>query len=237
MELIFRDDAYAVECQATVVQVEPEGVVLNRTVFYPTGGGQPGDCGVLITADGAEIAIAEAVKSEGRQDVLHKLAEGAEPPVAGTQVTAKIDWDRRYKHMRMHTTMHLLCSMVYHGVTGGQCGETKSRLDFDSGDHIYDKEELTAKLNALVTADHAVEQRWIDESELDENPDMVRTLSVQPPRGIGRIRLMAIGDGSIDLQPCGGTHVIRTGEIGKVRVSKIENKGKRNRRIHIVFDQ
>ena len=139
--------------------------------------------------------------------------------------------------MRMHTTMHLLCSMVHHGVTGGQVGAEKSRLDFDSGDHTYDKEELTAQLNALVAADHPVDSRSIDEAELDANPDMVRTLSVQPPRGAGRIRLMAVDGGEVDLQPCGGTHVARTGEIGKVRVSKIENKGKRNRRIHIVFDE
>ena len=133
--------------------------------------------------------------------------------------------------------MHLLCAMIHHGVTSGQVGAEKSRLDFDSGDHVYDKEELTEKLNGLIAEDYPVIARWIDESELDDNPEMVRTLSVQPPRGTGRIRLMAVGDGVIDLQPCGGTHVARTGEIGPVRISKIENKGKRNRRIHIVFDE
>lgn len=237
MELVFRDDAYAKECTATVVSAGPEGVVLDRTVFYPTGGGQPGDSGVLIAEDGAEIPVAEARKGEGPDDVLHKVPDGAPLPAPGSKVTARIDWERRHKHMRMHTTMHLLCSMVHHGVTGGQVGAEKSRLDFDSGDHTYDKEELTAQLNALVAADHPVTSRWIDEAELDENPDMVRTLSVQPPRGTGRIRLMAVGGGEVDLQPCGGTHVARTGEIGKVRVSKIENKGKRNRRINIVFDE
>jgi len=237
MELVFRDNPYAIECDATVVAAGPEGVVLDRTVFYPAGGGQPGDSGVLVGADGAAIPVAEAVKGEGPDDVLHRLPEGAAAPALGIKVTARIDWDRRHKHMRMHTAMHLLCAMIHHGVTGGQVGAEKSRLDFDSGDHVYDKEELTEKLNGLVAADYPVEPRWIDESELDENPDLVRTLSVQPPRGAGRIRLMAVGDGVIDLQPCGGTHVARTGEIGKVRVAKIENKGKRNRRISIVFDE
>ncbi len=241
MELVFRDDAYATECEATVISASPDGVVLDRTVFYPTGGGQPGDSGVLITADGSELSVTEARKGEGPDDVLHKVPEDAALPTVGSTVTAKIDWERRHKHMRMHTTMHLLCSMVHHGVTGGQVGAEKSRLDFDSGDHTYDKEELTTQLNALVQADHPVTSRWIEEAALDANPEMVRTLSVQPPRGAGRICLMAVGDGpdggEVDLQPCGGTHVAHTGEIGKVRVSKIENKGKRNRRIHIVFDK
>jgi misacylated tRNA(Ala) deacylase len=236
MELVFRDNAYAADCQATVVSAGPEGVVLDRTVFYPTGGGQPGDSGALVAEDGTEITVTAARKGDGPDGVLHTIPEGATLPAVGSTVTAKIDWQRRHKHMRMHTTMHLLCSMIHHGVTGGQVGAEKSRLDFDSGDHTYDKEELTAQLNALVEADHPVTQSWIDEAELDANPDMVRTLSVQPPRGAGRIRLMAVGDG-VDLQPCGGTHVARTGEIGKVRISKIENKGKRNRRIHIVFDE
>lgn len=237
MELVFREDPYAKECEATVVSAGPEGVVLDRTVFYPTGGGQPGDSGVLVAADGTETPVAEARKGEGPDDVIHQVAEGAPLPAPGAKVTARIDWERRYKHMRMHTAMHLLCSMVHHGVTGGAVGAEKSRLDFDSGEHTYDKAELTDQLNALIAADHPVESRWIDESELDANPDMVRTLSVQPPRAAGRIRLMAVGGGDIDLQPCGGTHVAHTGEIGKVRVSKIENKGKRNRRINIVFDE
>ncbi len=237
MELVFRENPYAAECEATVVAAGPDGVVLNRTVFYPTGGGQPGDSGVLIAADGSETTVTEAVKGSGADNILHKVADGAPLPAVGSTVTARIDWPRRHKHMRMHTTMHLLCSMIHHGVTGGQVGAEKSRLDFDSGDHVYDKEELTEKLNGLIAADYPVEQRWIEETELDENPEMVRTLSVQPPRGTGRIRLMAVGDGAIDLQPCGGTHVARTGEIGKVRIAKIENKGKRNRRINIVFDE
>jgi len=237
MELVFRDDAYATECQATVVSAGPDGVVLDRTVFYPTGGGQPGDSGVLIGPDGGEIAVVEAIKGAGPEDVLHRVAEGAALPVVGSTVTAKIDWVRRHKHMRMHTSMHLLCAMIHHGVTGGQVGAEKSRLDFDSGDHAYDKEELTEKLNGLIAEDYPVVPRWIEESELDENQDLVRTLSVQPPRGTGRIRLMAVGDGVIDLQPCGGTHVARTGEIGRVRIAKIENKGKLNRRINIVFDE
>ena len=237
MELVFRDDAYAKECEATVLAVSASGIELDRTVFYPTGGGQPGDSGVLVTADGAEVTVVEAVKGDGVDHVLHKVADGGAMPAVGSTVKARIDWQRRHRHMRMHTAMHLLCSMVHHGVTGGQVGADKSRLDFDSGDHVYDKDELTEKLNRLISDDYPVVPRWIDESELDANPEMVRTLSVQPPRGTGRIRLMAVGDGVIDLQPCGGTHVARTGEIGRVRVAKIENKGKRNRRIHIVFDE
>jgi misacylated tRNA(Ala) deacylase len=247
MQLVFRDDPYARECAATVIAAGPAGVVLDRTVFYPTGGGQPGDSGVLVAADGTETPVVEARKGEGPDDVIHLVPEGARLPAPGDKVTARIDWQRRHRHMRMHTTMHLLCSMVHHGVTGGQVGADKSRLDFDSGDHVYDKDDLTVRLNALVAADLPVTDRWIDEAELDANPEMVRTLSVQPPRGTGRIRLMHIGaDGegtggaaaaAVDLQPCGGTHVARTGEIGRVRIAKIENKGKRNRRINIVFDE
>jgi misacylated tRNA(Ala) deacylase len=234
-EELFREDAYLKECEATVVGVNDKGgILLDCSVFYPTGGGQPGDRGVLRRADGSEIAIATAVKGEGDENVVHVPAEGQEAPKEGDKVTAVIDWERRHKHMRMHTGLHLLCSIVPHGVTGGRIGVDKSSLDFDIGEATLDKDALTEGLNKLVGEDHAVAARWIDDAELDAQPDLVRTMSVQPPRGSGKVRLLEIP--SVDLQPCGGTHVAHTGEIGALRVSKIENKGKRNRRIRFRLD-
>ncbi|MEM9682040.1 MAG: alanyl-tRNA editing protein [Pseudomonadota bacterium] len=234
-EELFREDAYLKECEAKVVGVNDlGGILLDRTVFYPTGGGQPGDSGTLKLADGTEIRIATTVKGKDDENVVHVPAEGQSTPEAGNDVIAAIDWDRRHLHMRMHSGLHLLCALIPHGVTGGRIGAEKSSLDFDLGDATLDKDAITEGLNRLVSEDHAVGARWIDEAELDAQPDLVRTMSVQPPRGHGRIRLMDIP--SVDLQPCGGTHVSRTGEIGALRVSKIENKGKRNRRVNIVFD-
>jgi misacylated tRNA(Ala) deacylase len=231
---LFREDAYLKECTATVVGVNAlGGIVLDRTVFYPTGGGQPGDSGALRLADGRTIRIATTVKGDGEENVVHVPAEGETAPAVGTQVTVAIDWDRRYMHMRMHTALHLMCALVPHGVTGGRIGADKSSLDFDIGDASLDKDAITEGLNRLVDEDHAVAARWITEAELDAQPDLVRTMSVQPPRGSGRVRLLDIP--SVDLQPCGGTHVARTGEIGALTVTKIENKGKRNRRVNIAF--
>lgn len=234
-ELVFRDDAYAQEVPARVLAAASEGVVLDRTNFYARAGGQPGDAGVIRWA-GGEMAVTEALK--GPEDtVLHVPAAGAALPPVGAEVTAGLDWPRRHRLMRMHTTLHLLCSLIPGaGVTGGQIGAEKSRLDFDLPEPPT-KESLTEGLNALVAADHPVSERWISEEELDANPGLVRTLSVQPPRGNGRIRLVRIGpeDAPVDLQPCGGTHVKRTGEIGRVEVTKIENKGKQNRRVTIVL--
>jgi len=234
-ELLFRDDAYAQEATARVVAAAPEGVVLDRTVFYARAGGQPGDLGLLRWA-GGEMAVADTLK--GPEDaVLHVPAQGAALPPVGAEVTAVLDWPRRHRLMRMHTSMHLLCSLIPGaGVTGGQIGADKSRLDFDLPDPPA-KDSLTEKLNALIAADHPVGERWISEAELDANPGLVRTLSVQPPRGAGRIRLVRVGpeDAPVDLQPCGGTHVRRTGEIGRVEVAKIENKGKANRRVTLVL--
>ena len=234
-ELAYRDDAYAREIVARVVAAAPEGVVLDRTIFYARAGGQPGDAGLLRWA-GGETAIAEAVK--GPDDtVLHLPAAGAALPTVGAEVTAALDWTRRHRLMRMHTSLHLLCSLIPGaGVTGGQIGADKSRLDFDLPEPPT-KESLTEALNALIAADHPVSERWISEEELDANPGLVRTLSVQPPRGSGRVRLVRIGaeDAPVDLQPCGGTHVKRTGEIGRVEVAKIENKGKANRRVSLVL--
>ena len=230
-EELFREDSYLRECEATVLESAPGKVVLDRTVFYPMGGGQPGDTGLLLLADGSELAITDTGKDG--DSIAHICDESAPLPAAGTKVTARLDWDRRYLHMRMHSCMHLLCAAVPCGVTGGQIGAEKSRLDFDIGDHVLDKEQITSELNRLIEQDLPLSHRWITDEELDANPDLVRTMSVQPPRSSGRIRLMEV-EGT-DLQPCGGTHVARTGEIGRVAVSKIENKGKRNRRVNIVF--
>ncbi len=232
-EELFRDDAYAKECTATVAMVnERGGIVLDRTVFYPTGGGQPGDSGVLRLSDGTEIEIVTTVKME--EGIVHVPVEGAAAPAPGSRVTASIDWDRRYRHMRMHTALHLLCAVVPYGVTGGKIGAEKSRLDFDAGEARLDKEEITAALNRLVAENKPTRARWITDDELDAQPDLIRTMSVRPPQGAGRVRLLEI-EGT-DLQPCGGTHVARTGEIGRVRVAKIESKGRRNRRISIVLE-
>ncbi len=234
-ETLFRTDAYATECSARVIAARPEGVILDRSVFYAQAGGQPGDTGVLRWA-GGEMLVANAVK--GPEDtILHLPGPGATLPPVGAEVTAVLDWARRHRHMRMHTALHLLCSLIPGaGVTGGQIGADRSRLDFDLPDPPT-KESLTERLNALVAADHPVSERWIAEEELDANPGLVRTLSVQPPRGAGRIRLVRIGEEAapVDLQPCGGTHVRRTGEIGRVEVTKLENKGKQNRRVYVVI--
>ena len=232
-EKLFLDDPRLRSATATVVSSAPEGIVLDRTVFYARSGGQPGDVGVFRW-DGQETPIADTIKGEG-ETILHVPAPGAALPPAGTTVEGEIDWDRRHRLMRMHTAMHLLCSLIKGAaVTGGSVGADRSRLDFDLP-NPPPKEQIEAGLNALIEADHPVCIEWVEESMLDTNPDLVRTMSVAPPRGTGRLRLMRIGnDGAlVDLQPCGGTHVARTGEIGRVSVVKIENKGKQNRRIII----
>jgi misacylated tRNA(Ala) deacylase len=235
MELLFREDPYLKSCAATVTASGPEGLRLDRTVFYPMGGGQPGDSGSLTLPDGSRLRVVDAVKGESHEDVVHVLEEGATPPGPGTQVTAEIDWDRRHRHMRMHTCLHLLCAVVTGDVTGGQIGADKGRLDFNLPDTQLDKEAITAELNRLVAEDHPVQPRWISDDELAAQPELVRTMSVKPPSGGGRVRLLDIA--GVDLQPCGGTHVRQTGEIGRVRVGKIENKGRQNRRINILFEE
>ncbi len=231
-ERLFLDAPALREVSASVLASAETGVVLDRTIFYARSGGQPGDTGVLRW-DGGETAIADTIKGEG-ETILHVPAAGAVLPPAGATVIGTIDWDRRHRHMRMHTAMHLLCSLIKGAaVTGGSVGAERSRLDFDLP-NPPPKEEIEAGLNALIEADLPVAIEWVDESVLDTDPGLVRTMSVQPPRGMGRLRLMRIGDASlVDLQPCGGTHVSRTGEIGRMTVVKIENKGKQNRRIII----
>jgi misacylated tRNA(Ala) deacylase len=235
MEQIFREDAYQRFCEATVVAADETGILLDRTVFYPVGGGQPGDQGVLRLADGGSVAITDARKGDGPDAVLHIPEEGAPLPAPGTRVTAEIDWQRRHRLMRMHTCLHLLCAVVPGEVTGGQISDGKGRLDFNLPDAKPDKEQVTAALNRLIEEDHEVRARWISDQELAANPGLVRTMSVKPPTGMGRVRVLEIA--GVDLQPCGGTHVRRTGEIGRVAVSKIESKGRQNRRIVIEFDE
>jgi len=241
-EPLFQQDAYRRACEATVVETGEGGLVLDRTVFYPLGGGQPGDTGWLRAADGHAWRVVDTRKGEGGR-ILHVLDRAADAPAGtpaaptdlpapGTAVEATIDWERRHAHMRMHTCLHLVGSVLRYGVTGGQIAADKGRLDFDTQDEI-DREAVTAAVNALVAANHRVQSMWITDEELDRQPELVRTLSVQPPRGAGRIRLLEIP--GVDLQPCGGTHVAATGEIGPVAVTKVENKGKRNKRVYVGF--
>src|SRR5689334_16659040 len=234
-ELVFRDDSYAGSCTARVIASDARGIRLDRTVFYPNGGGQPGDTGVLQLQSGATIAIADTVKAEGADEVVHLPAPGAALPEPGTEVTAKIDWERRHRLMRMHTLLHLLCAVVPGAVTGGQVSDGRGRLDFDVPGASLDKEAIAIQLNSLIAAGHAVTPRWITDEELEARPELVRTMSVKPPVGAGRVRLMEVAgrDIPIDLQPCGGTHIRNTAEIGPVIIGKIESKGRQNRRINL----
>ncbi|NIL94542.1 MAG: alanyl-tRNA editing protein [Woeseiaceae bacterium] len=230
-EELFREDSYLRECDATVTAVVDNAVSLDRTIFYPLGGGQPGDTGALSWDDG-QARVVDTRYGDGGA-ILHVLEEGAAAPAEGTVVNCTLDWDRRYRHMRMHTAMHLLGSVLQYGVTGGNISAEKSRLDFDMEDTV-DKEAVGEALARLVVEDHAVSCRWITEEELDAQPELVRTMSVQPPRGKGSVRLLEIE--GVDLQPCGGTHLKSTGEVGAVRIGKVEKKGRRNRRVNIHLD-
>jgi misacylated tRNA(Ala) deacylase len=234
-EPLFRSDPYARSCEAQIVAVnERGGITLDRTVFYPTGGGQPGDSGVLKLSDGGEIPIATTVKGgpgDGDDAIVHVPAEGSPVATVGDRVTLELDWDRRYRHMRVHTCLHLLSSVLEYPVTGGQVGDGKGRLDFDIPEAGLDKDEITVELNRLIEADKPVTTEWISDAELAAQPELVKTMSVQPPTGAGRVRLIRV-EGH-DLQPCGGTHVAQTGEIGPVTVTKIEKKGRQNRRVSV----
>ncbi len=235
MEQIFREDAYQTHCEATVVAADESGIRLDRTVFYPMSGGQPGDAGVLVLPGGDVLPIVDTRKGEAPEEVVHIPQKGAALPAPGTAVTAEIDWQRRYRLMRMHSCLHVLCALVDGDVTGGQVGDGKGRLDFNLPDTRLDKEQITADLNRIIQEDHEVRSRWISDQELEANPQLVRTMSVKPPSGMGRVRVLDIE--GVDLQPCGGTHVRRTAEIGRVKVAKIENKGRQNRRVNIAFDE
>jgi misacylated tRNA(Ala) deacylase len=234
-ELLFRDDAYLFAAPARVVAVNGQGgIILDRTPFYATGGGQPGDAGLLRMADGRSVRIATAIHDpEDRSRVIHVPAEGESAPQPGEAVTAEIDSELRLKRMRIHTALHLLSVVLPFPVTGGSIGDGEGRLDFDIQDAGLDRDDIASRLNALIMRDAPVTDRWITDEELDANPGLVKTMSVKPPRGSGKVRLVAIE--GIDLQPCGGTHVRGTGEIGPVTVTSIEKKGKQNRRVRIAL--
>jgi misacylated tRNA(Ala) deacylase len=231
-QLLFRDDAYLQSSPASVIAVEAGLVHLDRTIFYPLGGGQPGDRGTLMTADGRIFQVSDTRKGEAPNSIVHLIQDAAALAV-GTLVTATLDWDYRYRLMRMHTCMHLLCAIVPGAVTGGQISDGKARLDFDVPGDSLDKDDITARLNALIQEGHKVEPSWITDEELAAKPELIRTMSVKPPTGAGRVRLLDIA--GVDLQPCGGTHVRNTVEIGPVVVTKIESKGRQNRRVNIAF--
>ncbi|MCB2077594.1 MAG: alanyl-tRNA editing protein [Novosphingobium sp.] len=235
-DALFSEDAYLKSCEAQVVEInERGGIVLDRTVFYATSGGQPGDSGKLVLSDGREIAIATTVKGGTPGEIVHVPQADQQLPQAGDAVTAIIDWERRHNLMKMHTACHLLSVACPYPITGASVGERESRVDFDCPEPP-DKDVLTAALNDMIVAAHPVSTQWIGEDELDANPGLVKSKNVRPPRGAGRIRLVLIGeDASIDSQPCGGTHVARTDEIGGLSVSKIEKKGRENRRIRIAL--
>jgi len=225
--MLFIEDSYLKDFDATILNIDSNKIILDRTAFYAKSGGQPGDIG-KITLNEKEINIIDTVY-DNKQNILH-VCENSNDLKIDEKIKGKINWEIRYKHMRMHTALHLLCSLIPYDVTGGQISYEKSRLDFNADDKI-EKEEIENKINQLVKDDHEISYQWITLEELDNQPDLVRTMSVKPPRTNNKIRLVKIG--SIDLQPCGGTHVKRTKEIGNIRIGKIENKGKMNRRVNL----
>ena len=231
-EPLFRTEPYARTCEAVVDAVDADTVRLDRTVFYPEGGGQPGDTGVLRADDGTEFAVCDTRKGEGADDILHLIEPDSMPPAPGSRVVAELDWERRHRHMRMHTCLHLLSAVIDAPVTGGQLSAEKGRLDFDV-DTKLEKIAIQDELNALIARDLPVGARWISDEALAAQPELVKTMRVKPPSGQGRVRVIDVE--GIDLQPCGGTHVARTGEIGPIIVCKIENKGRHNRRVSLAF--
>ncbi|MFC4625066.1 alanyl-tRNA editing protein [Daeguia caeni] len=236
-EALFRDNSYLKEAEGTVVAMtDSGGIILDRTIFYATSGGQPGDTGYLERADGSRIAIAGTVTGENKNEIIHLPAEGAILPEIGERLALHIDWERRLKLMRMHTACHLLSVVCPFPITGAAVGEEESRVDFDLPDPSYTREMVTEKLMELVNADAPVAIKWISDEEFLANPDIVKSKNVRPPVGSGRIRLVLIGEnGAIDSQPCGGTHVASTGEVGAIHIGKIEKKGRENRRFRIRF--
>lgn len=236
-EAIFREDAYRRESEAVVLAVNDRGgVILDRTIFYATSGGQPGDTGAFVRADGSRVAIAATVTGETKDEIIHVPATGEGVPVVGERINLSIDWERRLKLMRMHAACHLLTVVCPFPITGASVGEEDSRVDFDIPEAGYSKEEVTARMMELVSANHPISTRWITDDELAANPGLVKSKNVRPPMGSGRIRLVLIGEsGSVDSQPCGGTHVATTGEVGEIHIGKIEKKGRENRRFRIRF--
>lgn len=237
-DALFRDNAYLKSAEAKVLAVNERGIFLDRTVFYATSGGQPGDSGALTCANGLRIAIANTITGESKDEIIHLPVEGADLPAVGETVTAEIDWERRLKLMRMHAACHLLTVVCPYPITGAAVGESESRVDFDLPDAGVTREGVSEQLMELIRADHPIFTRWIAEEELEANPDLVKSKNVRPPAGSGRIRLVCIGEGGvIDTQPCGGTHVASTADIGEIHIGKIEKKGRENRRFRIRFGQ
>ena len=234
-EFLFRDDSYLQSTSAQVVEVSADGgVILDRTVFYATSGGQPGDSGQITRSDGSQVEIVTAVHPDGdKTRIVHVMADGSAAPQTGETVTVEINWVRRYRLMRMHTALHLLSVVFSFPVTGGSSGGDKGRLDCDMPEVPDDRHAREAKLNAMIEADHTVTSEWISDAEMAAQADLIKTMKVKPPMGQGKVRLVRIGD--VDLQPCGGTHVAGTAEIGRVALGKIEKKGKQNRRVSLLF--
>jgi len=232
-ELLFRDDAYLKTAQAQVVQADERGILLDRTIFYPMGGGQPGDTGTLVRADGERIVVVDTRKGDAPGGVLHIPAQGAGQPAAGETLALEIDWPRRYAVMRLHTALHVMSCVVVAPVTGGNIASDKARLDFDIDMNLLDAANIERETNALIARGVATETVWITDAELDDRPELVKTMSVKPPHGAGRVRLLRIP--GIDLQPCGGTHVGNIAEIGAIRVLRIRNEGRHNRRVEIAL--
>jgi len=234
-DCLFREDSYLKSCEARVVATtEQGGIVLDRTIFYATSGGQPGDAGELTTENGTRIPIETAIYTDAaKSEIAHVPASKSATVKIGDRVTAAIDWDKRYARMRMHTALHLLSAALPYAVTGGSVGDSESRLDFDIPEAGLDKDAITAKVAEMIASNAQVTSRWITDAELEANPGLVKTMSVKPPMGTGRVRLIEIA--GLDLQPCGGTHVRATGEIGGIRVTQIEKKGKQNRRVRLAL--
>ena len=230
--LLFRDDAYLREATARVTGIDERGVTLDRTIFYPQGGGQAGDTGMLVRANGDVVAVTDTRKGETQDSVVHVVTAGS-PLAVGDTVTQRIDWDRRFALMRLHTALHVMSCVVVAPVTGGNIAPEKARLDFDIDMSLLDARKIESETNAIIARAIATETVWITDEDLDARPELVKTMSVQPPRGSGRVRLLRIPD--VDLQPCGGTHVRNIAEIGGIRVVKIRSEGKRNRRVEIVL--
>jgi len=230
-EPLHRSNPYAREAPARVFQAAPGRLVVDAGLFYPRGGGQPGDRGEILRADGTGVAVLEAIYDEDRTTIVLTTAPDAALPAPGEAVTLRLDWPTRYARMRAHTALHLLSVALPYPVTGGAVGESEGRLDFDSGDVAFDAGAIAARLAEMVATDATVTTRWITDEELDANPALVKTMKVKPPRGTGRVRLVEIA--GLDLQPCGGTHVARLSEIGRIEVTGIEKKGKQNRRVRI----
>ena len=232
-ELLFRDDPYARSATARVVRIEEGGIVLDRTVFYPMGGGQQGDAGVLVRRDGQRISVVDSRKGEGLDTVLHIPAPGSARLDPGETLVLELDWERRYALMRLHTALHVMSCVVVAPVTGGNIAPEKARLDFDIDMNLLDAERIERETNSIIARGIATETVWISDEELDARPELVKTMSVKPPRGSGRVRLLSIP--GVDLQPCGGTHVRNIDEIGAIRVLRIRSEGRRNRRVEIAL--